>query len=571
MKIRVRLVCGWIVTAAVFLPAIPPGTGLAVKARNGISPQDIAHLAPTLQRELAALHYFLNPYQIKQFISLENDSLRGKWLSTYWKSQDPTPTTTYNEKLIEHAIRARLAEQFFNNEKWPGWDKRGEVFIRYGPPSYRGVIYGEVTMHDMHPPGELWYYKRHHMLISFQNYSLSGEYIFSINPLGDAQDASPELMEFLLYDTDESLASFIPADLLEFYHSPVRDEDNETAYRTRNPDVDPNLVVITTDNRPKTRGIPESIDAIMDQDLAAAMPKDVSRVFQQDELEKVANNFEKTLQETPASYPYNFTHQPLPFYFSVDQFKGGDRINRVEVNIELPVGSDGLDSLAADETYKATAIVWDTQFNELSRREHELVLKSGAGAGKWSKLIPTQLVFSLDEGYYRLGIALESETMNKSTTYKTTLTTEQFGGRLALSDLLFASTISQLEESTMWARGALSVVPHPLRMYRKFYSVPVYFETYNLGLDENGVSSFRVEYVVIPHDKKKRRFRRDTVQNIPIVSSSFKASGYNPDEPQYFRLGSENLQAGSFDLIVTVTDEINRTTARRKATFTIID
>ena len=570
IKSIVRLF-GRIMTVAAFHLAVLPAPEPAAKPRAAISPGDIAHLSPSRQRELAALHYFLNPYQIKQFIALENDSLRGLWLGTYWKSQDPTPITAYNEKQVEHTIRAGLAGRFFKIQKWPGWDKRGEVFIRYGPPSYRGIIQGEVTMHDMHPPGELWYYKRHHMLISFQNFNLSGEYIFSINPLGDAQDASPELMEFLLYDTDESLTSVIPADLLDFFHTPERDEDNETAYRTRNPAADPNLVNITTDNRPKTRDIPESIDAIMSRDLSAAMPKDVSQVFQQAELEEAANNFEKTLAETPASYPFNFTHQPLPFYFSVDRFKGGDRVNRVEVNIELPAESDGLDTLPAERTYKATAIVWDTQFNELFRREQDLVLESGPGAGKWAKLIPTRVVFSLAEGYYRLGVAVASVEEDRFTTYKTTLSTENFGDRLALSDLLLASAISRQDEPALWARGALSVVPHPLRAYRKSYTVPVYFEIYNLGLSENGVSSYAVEYAVIPHQKQKGRFWERFDQTAPIVSSSFKASGYNSDEPQFFRLGSENLWAGAFDLIVTVTDEINGTAARRKTTFTIID
>ena len=96
MRKTIVLTACWIVTAAVFLSAAMPGKGLAVKPRCNISSKDIAHLAPNLQRELAALHYFLNPHQVKQFISLSSDSLRGKWLSTYWKSQDPTPTTAYN-------------------------------------------------------------------------------------------------------------------------------------------------------------------------------------------------------------------------------------------------------------------------------------------------------------------------------------------------------------------------------------------------------------------------------------------------------------------------------------------
>jgi hypothetical protein len=115
------------------------------------------------------------------------------------------------------------------------------------------------------------------------------------------------------------------------------------------------------------------------------------------------------------------------------------------------------------------------------------------------------------------------------------------------------------------------VVPHPLRLYKQSFNVPVYFEVYNLILDENGVSSYTVEYAVIPHQKKKGRFWERFDRTEPIVSSSFKASGYNSDEPSFFRLGTENLPAGSFDLVVTVTDDLSRTSTRRKAAFTIIE
>ncbi len=548
----------------------PVSAKTAKKPEVKIPPAALKKLSPAMQEELAGLHYILNAYQARQLLSLENDSLRAEWLRIFWKSQDPTPTTSYNEKLIEHTVRVRLARQFFTIDKWPGWDKRGEVFIRYGPPDYRGKVWGEVTSHKVRPPGELWFYRQHNMLVSFQNYGLTGEYIYSINPLGSAQDLSPELIEFLLYDTDQSLTSKIPQNFLELYSAPQRDEDTELTIKTRDPMADPNLVFYDPSNRLRIKDLPESIDAIMNQDYKAAIPKDVSMVFKRDEVEEVANNFEKTLEETPSSYPFNFTHKPLPFYFSVDQFKGGRSINRIEVNIEVPVYSEKEDSMKQEKRFKATAVVWDARYNELNRSERELVLRAERGTKSWSKLIPTQLVFSLAEGYYRFGIAVESEATEESTTYKTSVSSEHFGGKLAISDLLFSSRIARAEESSMWSRGPLHVIPHPSRVYKKAFSVPVYFEAYNLGLDESGMSSYTVEYKVIPHSKKKFLFW-ERYETAPIVSSSFHASGYNPDEMHFFRLGTENLSEGSFDLLVTVTDEINHTVAYRKATFSIID
>jgi GWxTD domain-containing protein len=536
-----------------------------------ITNTDLEKLSPPIQKELSGLIYFLNAHQVRQFLALQDDSLRADWLEFYWKSQDPTPITPKNEKRIEHTVRARLARQFFKINKWPGWDKRGEVFIRYGPPSYRGKIWGEVTVRKMHPPGELWYYKQHNMLVSFQNYGLKGEYIYSINPLGAAQDASPELIEYLLYDTDQSLTTKIPQNMLEFYTTWQRDEDIDRALQNREPLADPIPPLYDTENRPRTRLLPESIDDIMDVDFKSSLPKDVSMIFQRDEVEEIANNFEKVLEETPASYPFNFTNKPLPFYFSVDQFKGGSGINRIDVNIEVPIQSGHSDTLEQHRQFTASVVVWDARYNEVLRKQREFTLRTEKNSGQWAKLIPTQLVFSLQEGYYRMAVGVESNTSGASTTYRTSVSTERFSAGQAISDILFASRIANLSENSIWARGSLHVVPHPLRVYKKAFPIPIYFETYNLALDDRGSTSYMVEYKVIPHSREKKRFWERFEDTTPVVSSSYDASGYGADEPHYFRLGTENLWKGSFDILITVYDKIKQATTYRKATFSIID
>ncbi len=552
-----------------FLILVFPTEGDTKKSMYRITQQDLSKFSPAMRNELAGLQYVLNPYQVRQFISLENDSLREEWLNVFWKSQDPTPTTPYNEKRVEHNVRVRLARQFFRLAKWPGWDKRGEVFIRYGPPDYRGKIWGEVTAARVHPPGELWFYKRHSMLVSFQNFGLKGEYIYSINPMGSAQDVSPELIEFLVYDTDESLTSRIPQDLLEFYRSTENQEATEDS-RQRDVLLDPQPGSVDPFNRARTRGVWESIDAFMGG-LSPAAPKDVSFVFQKDKIEEYANNFEKTLEEIPSSYPFNFENKPVPFYFSVDQFKAGEALNRVEVNIEVVVSSDEDSSAARDDKYTAEAVVWDSEYNEIDRVDRELVLRVETGTGQWERLIPTQLVFSLKEGYYRMGISVEASETKRSSAYRTTFSTERFVEKLAISDILFASRIAKLSEPSMWGRGALEIVPHPLHTYSKSFAIPVYFEVYNIGLDDRGVSSYTVEYKIIPHSNKKSHFWERFEKTPPVVSSSFRASGYSPYETHHLHLRTENLWEGSFDLLITVNDQINSATVYRKATFSILE
>ena len=399
-----------------------------------IKPADIHRLGPDMQVVFAGIQYLLSGHQTRQFLKLPNDDRRHEWLDKFWKQRDPTPTTPKNEMLVEHRIRVNLAQQFYKSKKWPGWDKRGEVFIRYGPPDYRGKIWGEVTVNrGVTPPGELWYFRKHDMLVSFQNFGLRGEFIYSIDPLGAAEGLSPEMVEFLLYDTSESLTKRIPQNLLVHFAGPIQ----------RDPPQFVDIVREQAYYQNKPRELLEDIDALINPDMPEMMPRDMSILFQKETVRKVANNFEITLEEHPSSYPFNFDRKELPFYFAVDQFKGGEDVNRVEVQLELPLTIEAEAGAAFEETYHAEVVIWDSEFNEVSRRERDIVLRKGPQIESWSNLIPTQMVMSLKEGYYRMGISVEGVHHGRSSSYRTSFSCEPFGVVLGLSDIVFARHIAQ--------------------------------------------------------------------------------------------------------------------------------
>ena len=523
---------------------------------------DVVKLPREMQKTFAGLQYLLNPYQMRQFLSLQDNDARVEWIRLFWKQRDPTPTARKNEMEVEHTIRVKLASQFYRSKKWPGWDKRGEVFIRYGPPDYRGKIWGEVTVNrGMSPPGELWYYRRHNMLVSFQNFGLKGEYIYAIDPLGASENISPEFADFLLYDTGESLTKKIPQSYLESYAEPLYSNpaqfgtpDREQAYLAARP-----------------RELADAIDTLMDPDRVEMLPKDVSAVFQADQIRKVANNFEAVLEDTPSSYPFNFEEKTLTFYFGIDQFKGGETRNRVDVQIEIPVVIESRRGSTFEETFHTEVVVWDSQFNELSRKEKDIVLRAGPDVATWSNLLPTQIPLLLEAGYYRMAISVRAVESGKSASFRTTFNCDLFEGQLALSDILFARRISQAENPTVFTRGALDVIPHPLRAYSRSVSMPLYFEVYNLTTDATGVSSYTVEYKIIPHERDKKRFWQRFRQSTPVISSRFHSSGYGETEIQHITVNMENLKKGSFDLLITLTDDLSQQVTFKRGTFSLID
>jgi GWxTD domain-containing protein len=285
--------------------------GVSARPEYKISGDELGTLEPRMQRQIASLQYLMNPYQLQQFFALPSDSARRDWITRFWAARDPTPTTPQNEMKAEHNLRADIAAIEYQQKTWPGWDRRGEVLIRYGFPDYRGKIDAEVTARRVHPPGELWYYRRHQMIVQFADESLNGRYTYAITPFGDSQDVGIELAEFLIYDTTDAIQENIPQQYLQFYRDP---ELNDTGvdWGIREPlfgIVEPERYL-----RPRVGRTTERIDEIVDPDYARSLPDNPSDIFQKDQVRKMASNFQAVLEDTPASYPFNFQRESFPFY-----------------------------------------------------------------------------------------------------------------------------------------------------------------------------------------------------------------------------------------------------------------
>jgi len=590
LTFRIRGLAVAVVALAIVAGATPAG---AYPREHNIKRGQIEHLGSTMQWQLAGIQYILNVFQVKQFLELPDDEARAAWLDRFWASNDPTPATAENEMRTEHQIRVNVSRQFFGRDAWPGWDRRGETFIRYGAPHIRAKIPAEVTQRRVHAPGELWYYARHDMVVVFRDESLNGNYIYAINALGATQDMSPELMEFLSIEAaDRRLETIIPAEYLEFYRDAEFDPDSKQAY-------DPVKVAIggpqeVRYTRPRMQKVTEEWQPLP-RDYLDNLPDNPSYQFFLTKAQDKANRFEETLEENPSSYPFNFEDERYPFFYGISQFKAGEGVVRMEVNLELPLEPRALEEVGDRRIYTATAVFFDANYKEIDRADREIVipvheidtpeedLDYEKDFAKATRLFPAQLFVTLPEDYYRMSITVHEKRRmrarddttaapygNRESSYRSTVSARRYGGELAISDMLFAQKITPAEKASPFARGALEVVPHPVRRYPRGTAVPVYFELYNLGQDENGLSSYEIEYRIAPHSTRKQGFWDQYENSTTVVSSEFDGSGFSSDEPLHITFESDNLSAGTYDLLITVKDVYWQTTEYRKATFRIL-
>ena len=502
----------------------------------------IKKLTPEERLTYYGLQYMMNKYQKRQYLMLPTPAERSAWIDRFWIDLDPTPATPENERRIEHDRRVALARRLFGMKKAPGWDRRGETLIRFGLPSEREKTAGTVDFHSMTPPGEVWYYNTLDMVIPFQDYNLKGEYVYAITTGGRSS-----LREL---ERQQNVSSLMKYGVLEFLFP--------TEYMSADEVKD--LVDFNPDN----------IDYQADSDVRMRTARDLIAERDEEKLEKKINNFFAYMEDRPVVYSFEVNQRPLPLYFDITSFKGGANTLRAEVNFEVPsqdvqfIQKQGVLS----SNVELRVVVRDIADREVARGNDVINASIAGEKGSVPSLLPGQIVLALEPGYYRVGLEAVDANTKRRAEFRTNLEVRPYDASPAVSDILFASGVKEVQENAKFLKGNLQVVPHPIHAYRIPFPVIFYFEIYNLDTDSQGLAYYRVEYKIIPLAKRRRG---PVLQEVPsIVTSSFETSGYSSTQAQRLTIATENLWEGPFRLSVTVTDRRTFKTTTRAEDFSLL-
>jgi GWxTD domain-containing protein len=458
--------------------------------------------------EIGSLQYVIYPAEVEELLAMTTDYSRRRWINNYWASRDPNYTTAENEMRQEHNRRVAFAQQNFYMPKWPGWDDRGEIHIRYGPPASRRTVNADVDRGGYTQPQEIWYYADYEMLVLFED--AYGRGVFT---------------HFL--------------------------EKVSGGYNIRM----------------------EKIGAGIDEFSGPRMtiePPTIATDSKTDNYRKMLNRFAELRTATPSTYPSNHERNQVPFVFEIGEFRGGDMVDRVDVNMEF-VANFAPRGDRKSRTYRSTAVFWDTERKEVGRRAQNLEVPVVADATDSTRLMPVQLTFALEPGFYYMAVTLEEVGTRRFTSYKKDVTCRDLQSELALSDIIFASKVEATDQPSPFVRGALEVVPHPLRRYRAGAAIPIYFEVYNLNTT-NGRSLYTVEYRIVSLTPRAVGFwgRLRGKKRTLDVASSFESSGSDIHDTVNIALGSDNLWPGDWELHVKIIDGAYREVTR-ESRFTIVE
>jgi len=133
-------------------------------------------LSSAVVREIAGLQYLLSREEMAALLADPDDGRCQAWIDAWWAARDPIYTTPNNEAREEHEHRVDVATEYFGRGAWPGWDDRGEVFIRYGAAGSYSHTPADVDASGYIPAEDVWYYPQFDMYARFLDPTGSGHY-----------------------------------------------------------------------------------------------------------------------------------------------------------------------------------------------------------------------------------------------------------------------------------------------------------------------------------------------------------------------------------------------------------
>lgn len=522
-----KLIVGLCAGAIMSLPGARPGE--SAKPKN-LSVNEVRRrarmLSPLLSREIASLRYLLRPEELSDLLSDPRDERCERWIDAYWDAHDPDFTTVENEARTEHERRVAVAESQFLCIQWPGWDDRGEVYIRYGDPAsiYRqnaDVIEPGILM----PATEDWYYPEFNMSAIFSD------------PAGSGRFTS--------------------------YLEDVRLPPGERPRNDRRVTASKYLADLHLDYLP--------VD-MTHLDFRALMPPFIERDY--DDYMDTVFRYQAVLEKTPYSYPSDHDWMRVPMAYRVENFRGGESVDRVDVNAEFQSRVAPLGDKSHSRRFTTTTVFWDLAWNEVVRFTRVDSVVTLPFAQDSMCTVVNQTTNTLRPGVYHMAITVREAVTGRFTSFRREVTCPSLEGKIAMSDLSMARRIGPWRTDSAFNRGPLEVVPRPSANYALANSMPVYFEVYNIEPDRAGRHRYTVEYSITPKTARPRSFWKQLTrvhEESPRVRSSFQVSADGSQDVVHISVGTQALWPGEFLIEVSVVDDETNFSASREATFYLVE
>jgi GWxTD domain-containing protein len=488
-------------------------------ALDGLSFKDSDHekIINKLRTDISDI---IDETEREKWQQLKTNKEKADYLRQFWLIRDMTYGDKINERLNEHYNRLKAARKFYNSFAPTGYDDRGKIFIKYGPPDNRSV--------DINPTGgkstESWVYETGQKQIIFDfvdkgsgydlSYRIDESIVFS-NPIvrfaaiGDILSKRTDISfkyaiaynKFLNLSQGENINYVEVLRLIEYDLKKLTQEQYENQA---------NLPVSTSN-------IFEGV-SFLDFNLQSAI-------------------FRNSATEHELALAYGFKKN------KIKRFK---KDNSSNISIRTVIRNPALVDISSREDNLS---VEEQDFDE--HNEFITTIQIPNEINRYYVLIDVNNPEKKQRGIKDISVKVPS------------FSDDEF----QLSSVIFAKNIKpiaatsssqNLKLTSSLVRNDLEIEMYPFSTLKRINPIFVYFEIYHLEKGLDGKTQYQVEYTVQPKKKKGILARVTSLnpfkQDKGSISVTDVRDGNDINPNFWVQLDLGQLKQGDYDLIVNVKD-----------------
>ena len=435
----------------------------------------------------------LPPSEKRKYKSLPDEE-RPEFLKRFWKSRDPLFTSEKSEREIEHYQRIAYAIVTFSSDGIK-WDRRGEVWIRFGEPTHIETI--------PVPPRQIWEYEDLGMTLKFAKF-------------GDRYE---------LFDFDRG-------DITLFGRKALR----------------PNMGV----------------------DDIGWVAEFIAERSQLDKYKEVA-------KKTPEFYMFDYGGDAFRIpYYKADYSSAVGKTSS-EFYYGIPAYYFFTESIKRI-TIDNAVVIFDENWHEVHKNiSQDELITTPQNQGNIDSLIVFKSVTELPPGNYFVSIELHDKESGNIGLVREKIEIKEFNKQeLDISDVMLAMDMSGADEEGLFTKDGINIYPHPAKQFNRNIPLYVYFEIYNLRLNNRGRSRFEVSTIVTDYIEDKTGLSNIFAKAASIlglkkvkglIESKYPYDGTSTIEKLHFGIDTAKLNPGLYTLIIEVKDKYSGKKLRRRQNF----
>lgn len=563
------------------------------------------------------ISYIASDVELAEYQALTGPE-RQAYREQFWARRDPDILTKINERVIEHYRRVWFARTFFSSNVYP-WDKRGEVYIRYGEPDYRSrstdlnfVQSPEVETVRMQMAVDI--YGPEAAFLTFtgpvfpvRTNRLQKGSLFEPNSPDDNSD---------FFASDENGVDPDPGELtqeeggtnagfqLGFERNPfeidgtVSSRLDEQTGRLNTRLQFGGYAPVTIDNEIDTvpwetwtyvqlnGGIEITFTDEMGNGRYDFAPLPEATIEDAEALEYITRMtehtpdvvYQSTISRTPDFYRPGLPGDVLNFYYDLAEFRGGDGQTEIEIYYGIPPEQvDVFESADSSFIHVQLAVALaDEGHTTIYRAAEEFFYQADRSLDKYKgAFVPELLSTQVPPGKYELQVQMKDLISGRTGIYRQDLDIDDYRpADLQLSDIQLASTIADTG-ATKFKKEDVWIIPMPTRSYADAQNVYAYFEIYNLTPDNFGQTRYKTEYKVRSSAMPSVGVFGAVASGLRTIFKSSKAQvsitneqvGRDVDQHEYVEIILSKAKPGVNALEVTITDLVTGKSVEREVRF----